>query len=75
MQYILVCGPNIEWITFAAPTKMTSIVGKHVLGMANGEWRMANGEWFHSSFTTRHSPLKKERCQRGRSSTLGKRVY
>jgi hypothetical protein len=30
---------------FCGSIKMTNIVGKHVLGMTNGEWRMANGEW------------------------------
>ena len=53
MQYILVCGPNIEWITFAAPTKMTSIVGKHELGVTNGKWRMVSV----ISLTIRHWSL------------------
>ena len=58
---------------FCRPIEITSIVGKHELGMANGEWRMASGFTRHSPLVTRHS--KKERCQSGRSSTLGKRVY
>ncbi len=52
MQYILVCGPNIEWITFAAQSKLPAL-----LESTSWEWRMASVEWRVASGFTRHSPL------------------